>query len=260
MWMFRHTSRMIYRVYITFAVANRCTHTITPNYISHKPKLAITDAQKNDLLTTILPYGLDTYAITGRPTFIKIRHGCIMFIDIVSYCKIVGENTDVIVFLILKKIYDMFDTVIDKYKYIQKIETIGDAYMVVGNMETPGAYNPETYMNMIRFGEEILQKIKHINIPDRNIQLRIGIHSGSFVTSFPGKIRPRLCVIGKHINIASRIQSTAQPNTIQISNDMYNIIRGFDSVNDSRYTFIQNQNVILKNIGAVNTYTITTPE
>jgi adenylate cyclase len=223
-------------------------------YSHTPPSPTITDKDRSNLLQSILPYGLDSYAIRGKPTFIKVRYGCILFMDIVSYCKIIGENTDVIVFLILKQIYDIIDSVIEKYKYIQKVETIGDAYMVVGDMDNRNNSNPEMYVNMIEFAFEVMDKIKQLRIPDRTVRLRIGIHTGSFVVSFYGKIRPRLCVIGKHINIASRIQSTAEPTSIQISNEMYQTLQRHNVVD--KYSYIENRNVVLKNIGDVTAYTV----
>jgi class 3 adenylate cyclase len=155
----------------------------------------------------------------------------------------------------------MIDSVIVKYKHIQKVETIGDAYMVVGNMDTPTEYQPETYLEMVLFANELLTKIAHIGIPDRTIRLRIGIHAGSFVISFYGKIRPRLCVIGKHVNIAARIQSTAAPNTIHISKEMYGHILAYTNSSPPNshtpeFSYCLNRDVELKHIGKVDTYTI----
>ena len=226
-------------------------------YALTKTTKPITDTNRIHLLQAILPYGLDTNAINGKATFIKVRYGCILFMDIVSYCKIIGENTDVIVFLILKKIYDMIDGIIQKYSYIQKVETIGDAYVVVGDMNARNSQNPEMYVQMIEFAFELLDNIKQLRIPDRTIQIRIGIHTGSFVVSFYGKIRPRLCIIGKSVNIASRIQSTAQPNNIAISNEMCQTLRQHNCV--GKYDYIENPNVVLKNIGTCTTYTVLQP-
>lgn len=257
-WIIKRSIRVLRQWYVSNSNENKSD--------TEYQKRIKNDIERIRLLKAILPYGLDTYAIHNKPTFIKVRHGSIMFIDIVSYCNVVSENTDVIVFLILKKIYDMMDSVIVKYKYIQKIETIGDAYMVVGNMDAPTEYQPEMYLEMVLFANELLAKIAHIGIPDRTIRLRIGIHAGSFVVSYYGKIRPRLCVIGKHVNIAARIQSTAIPNTIHISKEMYTHIERARVPSSpiltrpKKYTpeitYQLNRDVELKHIGKVDTYTI----
>jgi class 3 adenylate cyclase len=71
---------------------------------------------------------------------------------------------------------------------------------------------------------------------------------------------PRLCVVGNAVNVASRLQSTAEEDTIQISRHIYEQIVNeeesimFDDI--SKIDFIEKENVFLKNIGSVKTYNI----
>lgn len=145
--------------------------------------------------------------------------------------------------------YTRFDKILEKYKYIQKIETIGHAYMVVGDMNNLH-YNKELYIEMLHFAIEILNEVKNIRTPNHNLEIRIGIHIGSYIISVLGYTNPRLCIIGKNINKSARLQSTSLPNTIQISEEFYN------EVKDEDIKFIKNENVLLKNIGIVTTYSI----
>ena len=54
--------------------------------------------------------------------------------DIINYTELAKKYNGDIIFKLLNTIYNHFDTIIKKYKYLQKIETIGDAYMVVGDI------------------------------------------------------------------------------------------------------------------------------
>jgi class 3 adenylate cyclase len=147
--------------------------------------------------------------------------------------------------------YTRFDNIIKKYKHIQKIETIGDAYMVVGDMNN-FHYNNELLIEMISFALEILNEVKKIKTPTHVLSIRIGIHYGSFIVSYIGKINPRLCVIGKHVNKTARLQSTAEIDTIQISKEIYNLL----DKNHVCFNCSLNKDIYLKNIGTVDTYTI----
>lgn len=111
------------------------------------------------LLKQLLPYGLDTYYLEGKRKYMKNTNGCILFADIVSYCEISEKYTDIVTYLILDDIYSRFDLIIRKYPHIQKIETIGDAYMVVGDLNNL-KFNPELYTNMCNFALEIIEEIK----------------------------------------------------------------------------------------------------
>ena len=65
---------------------------------------------------------------------------------------------------------------------------------------------------------------------------------------------PRLCVVGNSVNIASRLQSTAEENTIQVSRHVYEHLQEIDF--DVDLEIIKKEDIFLKNIGSVTTYTI----
>ena len=114
---------------------------------------------KINLLQKLLPFGFEECVLANKAKFIKNKCGCILFVDVVSYCELAEKRTDVTTYLILNKIYTMFDTIIEKYENIQKIETIGDAYMVVGNINT---FKDEEilYLDMINFSFELINLLE----------------------------------------------------------------------------------------------------
>jgi adenylate cyclase len=102
---------------------------------------------------------------------------------------------------------------------------------------------------------EFIKEIKTIRTPDNQpISIRIGIHIGSVVVGILGNELPRLCVVGNTVNMASRLQSTAEENTIQISESMYEFVKNIHFGLDIEFT--KKENVFLKNIGSVDTYNI----
>jgi class 3 adenylate cyclase len=203
------------------------------------------------LLQQILPLNFDKYYLSKKRKIMKNQNGCILFTDIVSYCELAEKYTDCIIMLILNDMYTRFDKIIEKYQYIHKIETIGDSYMVVGDINN-FKYNDKLYIEMINFAFDILKETKKIKTPNHKLDIRIGIHIGSYIISVLGYKNPRVCIIGKNINMCARLQSTASPDTIQISEELYKKIN-----HEQNISFQKNENVFLKNIGIINTYTIT---
>ena len=84
--------------------------------------------------------------------------------------------------------------------------------------------------------------------------IRIGINMGSVNIGILGNEIPRLCVVGNAVNVASRLQSTADKDTIQISNDIYEQIE--ENNFGMNIEFIKKENVFLKSIGSITTYNI----
>jgi class 3 adenylate cyclase len=85
--------------------------------------------------------------------------------------------------------------------------------------------------------------------------IRVGIHIGSVSVGILGNEIPRLCVVGNTVNMASRLQSTADPDTIQISHHIYEQLEEMDLKN--KFEICKKENVFLKNIGSVTTYIVT---
>jgi class 3 adenylate cyclase len=109
---------------------------------------------------------------------------------------------------------------------------------------------------MLLFAFDILKEIKNIPTPDNKpLQLRVGINLGRVVVGILGVEIPRLCVIGNTVNVANRLQTSTQPDTIQISTHVYEIL------NESNFDMKieQKNDVFLKNLGSRTTYIITPP-
>jgi class 3 adenylate cyclase len=201
---------------------------------------------EQELLKKILPFDFDKEYITNTNANTKqFNMICVLFTDIVNYTELSKNYDDKIIFELLHTIYTVFDKIIKKYLHLQKIETIGDAYMVVGDI----------FRNSTN-ALDIVKEIKTIKTPN-NIPLciRIGINIGSVSIGILGHEIPRLCVVGNTVNIASRLQSTAEIDTIQLSKHIYEQLE--DIVFDIEIEVIPKENVFLKNLGSITTYNIT---
>ena len=206
---------------------------------------------KLELLKKILPLELEDNYLTQTKEYKPYDFICVLFTDIVSYTEMAKRYDADIIYKLLNVVYTRFDDIINKYENLQKIETIGDAYMVVSDIYTNDQRN--NVKNTILFAFDILREIKTIPTPDGvPLQLRIGINLGNVVVGILGVEIPRLCVIGNTVNVANRLQTTTEPDTIQISTHVYEIAK--EKMEDVH--FEEKKNVFLKNLGSRTTYII----
>ena len=242
-----------------FENSNKITHNckIVMNIIDNRLTSFIpTDKTtlKLELLKKILPLELEETYLTQTKDYKPYNFICVLFTDIVSYTELAKKYEAVVIYKLLNDIYTRFDDIINKYGNLQKIETIGDAYMVVSDIYTND--QTDNVKNMLLFAFDILREIKNIPTPDGvPLQLRIGINLGNVVVGILGVEIPRLCVIGNTVNVANRLQTSTDPDTIQISTHVYEIAKEkFDDIH-----FEEKKNIFLKNLGSRTTYVISPP-
>lgn len=216
-----------------------------------------------ELLQKILPFGFDKEYIANTNDNItkstkQYEMICILFTDIVNYTELAKKYDDKTIFQLLNNIYNMFDNIIKQHSHLQKVETIGDAYMVVGDIYRNTFNHKIVVKEMILLALEFIKEIKRISTPDNvPLLLRVGITMGKVSIGILGNEIPRLCVVGNAVNVASRLQSTAEPDTIQMSRHIYEQFNEIEFENDIQV--IEKENVYLKNIGSVTTFVITPP-
>jgi class 3 adenylate cyclase len=218
---------------------------------------ADTTSLKLELLKKILPLDLEDKYLTQTKEYKPYDFICVLFTDIVSYTELAKRYDADVIYKLLNDVYTRFDNIVIRYANLQKIETIGDAYMVVSDIYT----NDQTsnVKNMLLFAFDILKEIKNIPTPDNKpLQLRVGINLGKVVVGILGIEIPRLCVIGNTVNVANRLQTSTDPDTIQISTHVYEIIKDIN-INDMNLNFEKKNDIFLKNLGSRTTYVITPP-
>jgi hypothetical protein len=213
------------------------------------------DLLKKELLQKILPFGMENEYIKNENASKRYDMICILFTDIVNYTELSKKYDDKIIFKLLNDVYKVFDKIIKKYAHLQKIETIGDAYMVVGDIYRQSNNHRKVIQEMILLSFEFIREIKKITTPDNvPLSLRVGINMGKVSIGILGNEIPRLCIVGNAVNVASRLQSTADVNSIQMSRHIYEQL---DEITfEESFKIITKENVFLKNIGSVNTFNI----
>ncbi|CAG2191233.1 Receptor-type guanylate cyclase daf-11,Guanylate cyclase 2G,Receptor-type guanylate cyclase gcy-23,Atrial natriuretic peptide receptor 2,Soluble guanylate cyclase 88E,Soluble guanylate cyclase gcy-36,Receptor-type guanylate cyclase gcy-29,Guanylate cyclase soluble subunit alpha-1,Receptor-type guanylate cyclase gcy-8,Receptor-type guanylate cyclase gcy-28,Head-specific guanylate cyclase,Guanylate cyclase soluble subunit alpha-2,Speract receptor,Guanylate cyclase 32E,Soluble guanylate cyclase gcy-35,Guanyla len=174
--------------------------------------------KSEELLYQVLPRSVAERLRDGRPVDPE-EFNCvtIYFSDIVGFTDLSSQSTPFQIVDLLNDLYNCFDEIIDSYD-VYKVETIGDAYMVVSGLPI---LNGTKHVNEIaQMALSIRDSVKCFRIPhkpEKSLQCRIGIHSGPVCAGVVGRRMPRYCLFGDTVNTASRMESNGEAMNIHIS-------------------------------------------
>lgn len=148
----------------------------------------------------------------------------IMFTDFVAFTLSTEKFAAEELVQVLHEYFTAFDHITERYG-LEKLKTIGDSYMCVSGLP---ARNPSHPVDTVMAAFEMLRIVK--NNPTRSgVQwsVRIGIHSGPVIAGVVGVRKFAFDIWGETVNYASRMESTASPNTINISERTHSRIKDF---------------------------------
>ncbi|KAI6229014.1 Guanylate cyclase [Aphelenchoides fujianensis] len=188
----------------------------TQEYLAEKKKV-------EELLHQLLPPTVADQLMSGHAVEPESFEAVtIYFSDIVGFTSLSSSSTPMQIVTLLNDLYSAFDGVVDNFK-VYKVETIGDAYMVVSGLPE----RREDHASQIAQIRPSLHKVKNFTIkhrPNEQLKLRIGMHSGSVAAGVVGSKMPRYCLFGDTVNMASRMESTGLPLRIHVSTDTHAIL------------------------------------
>lgn len=184
----------------------------------------------------------------------EIKHGgrfaprsydcTILFSDIVGFTRLAESMSGELLIELLDGLFKGMDDLVMKFKGT-KIKTIGDAYMAV--FGAPHAYADHAVM-AVKTGLALLDLVDSFSRQqDLNLQVRIGIHTGTVMAGVVGKERMQFDIFGDHVNIASRFESSGEQGRVNVSYETY--IRSRD-----HFDFEQRGEIALKNKANMSAY------
>lgn len=210
--------------------------------------------RSDELLLNILPHETaEELKTTGSAKPKQFDLVTVLFTDFKGFTKIAEKMTADELVNELNLIFSEFDKIISKYP-IEKIKTIGDAYMCAGGLPTANKTNP---MDVIKAALDIQEYMnKHLTINTNNTethqwQIRIGVHTGPVVAGVVGIKKFAYDIWGDTVNTASRMESSGEPGKVNISGSTYELIK--DNLSSKLKTIYRGE-IEAKNKGKIKMY------
>uniref|UniRef100_A0A8C2SWB9 Guanylate cyclase n=2 Tax=Coturnix japonica TaxID=93934 RepID=A0A8C2SWB9_COTJA len=219
--------------------------------VSERTQDLMLEKQKTDrLLYSMLPKQVaDDLRQGKRAQAQSYLSATIFFSDIVGFTQLSSSSTPYQVVDLLNKLYTTFDEIIDNYD-VYKVETIGDAYMVVSGVpKENGILHAGEIASMALDLVNVCKTFRIPHKPNTLLKIRAGIHSGAVVAGVVGTKMPRYCLFGDTVNTASRMESTSEALKIQCSSNAYQLL---EQIGD--YVLICRGNLQVKGKGDMITY------
>jgi class 3 adenylate cyclase len=181
--------------------------------------------RSDELLLNILPKETaNELKQNGKVKAKRFDSVTVMFADFKGFTQYAEQLAPETLVKTIDYYFSKFDTIIEKYG-LEKIKTVGDAYMCAGGLPFPSKDHP---VKMVQAAIEIAQFVedaKKTNPQDRSLfEVRIGLNTGPVVAGVVGTKKFAYDIWGDTVNIAARMESSSEPGRINISENTYALI------------------------------------
>jgi adenylate cyclase len=210
-------------------------------------QLQVEQERSERLLLNILPGAIAERLKNSNQTIADgFADVSVMFVDIVNFTRVAEGLSPQQVFSMLNKIFSSFDELAEKHG-LEKIKTIGDAYMVAGGLDDLRDDYSDALVDMALEMRNLLQRDFQVN--QMHLEVRIGIGTGPVVAGVVGKKKFIYDLWGDTVNIASRITSEGVPGMVQVDESTYRRLQ-------QRFDFHEPQSIYLKGKGNMVVYRV----
>ncbi|XP_044135411.1 atrial natriuretic peptide receptor 2-like [Bufo gargarizans] len=219
--------------------------------VAERTQDLVHEKQKTDrLLYSMLPRQVADDLRQGKHSQAQsYSSATVFFSDIVGFTNLSSTSTPYQVVDFLNKLYTTFDDIIDNYD-VYKVETIGDAYMVVSGVpKENGIYHASEIASMALDLVGVCKTFRIPHKPNTQLKIRAGIHSGPVVAGVVGTKMPRYCLFGDTVNTASRMESTSEALKVQCSSSAYDLLKQIGG-----YKLVCRGTLTIKGKGDMTTY------
>lgn len=187
-------------------------------------ELYIEKKKSDDLLLNILPEVVaQELKQTGRTTPRSYEVATVMFTDFENFTLKSERLSPEELVSIIDSYFKRFDEIISRHN-IEKIKTIGDAYLCVSGLPDTKDHNA---VNVINAAMEIVDVIREQQLSNDSgfFDIRIGIHTGPLVAGVVGDKKFAYDIWGDTVNTAARMEQNSEANRINISHSTYELVK-----------------------------------
>ena len=210
-------------------------------------ELSLEKEKSESLLLNILPPSISEELKNGGEAKARgYASASVIFVDIVGFSKMSKLLTPGELVLQLDTYFRVFDDIMDKHN-IEKIKTIGDAYLAVAGIPEESFTHASDAIAAAIDMQKSVAIINKQGIIRQPFQLRIGIHSGPLITGVVGKKKFTYDIWGDTVNIAARMEQHGEAGQINISESTYNLVQ-------HKFKCTARGKISAKNVGELEMY------
>ena len=211
-------------------------------------ELTAEKAKSDRLLRALLPDEIAReLRETGATQAVRHEDVSLLFADIVGFTPLAASMSAEAVVALLASVFERFDALIAECG-VEKIKTIGDAYMVAGGVPQP---TPDHAERLARCALGMLEIIKQFSKESGHpLRLRIGLHRGPVVAGVIGTTKFAYDLWGESVNLAARLESSGEPGRVHVS-------EAFRAGSAEGMDFEERGEITLKGVGRTHTHWLT---
>ena len=203
------------------------------------------EARSEELLTNAIPASIAVRLKRGESRIAETyAETTVLFADLEGFTPWTRQTDPDRVVAFLDDLFSRFDALAARHG-VEKIKTVGDAYMAVAGAPEPNAEHASSAMELARGMIATVAEVREqSSVP---LALRVGLASGRVVGGVIGQKRILFDLWGDTVNTASRMQAAGMPDRIQLAPTTHALLR-------DRYAFEEREPIDVKGIGPMTTY------
>jgi guanylate cyclase len=203
------------------------------------------EARSEEVLTNAIPAAISQRLKRGETRIADTYPATtVLFADLAGFTPWARETDPDVVVAFLDDLFSRFDALADRHG-VEKIKTIGDAYMAVAGAPEPSPDHASAALELARaMLGAVAEARDRSSVP---LGLRVGLASGAVVGGVIGERRALFDLWGDTVNTASRMQSAGLPDRIQVARSTRELLA-------NRYAFDEREPIEVKGLGPMTTY------
>ncbi|KAJ3043582.1 hypothetical protein HDV00_004682 [Rhizophlyctis rosea] len=173
--------------------------------------------------------------------------------DIVQFTNLTASSSPQQIVSLLNRLYTGFDETLDDYQDIYKTETVGDAYQIVGGLNSSADSAARNAIEVLDCALRFADQVKKLDMSDQvkpELHVRIGVHSGPCVGGVAGVVMPKFAIFGDTVNIAAQMEQKSAPNRVHVSQATVDLV-------GDQFVFEKRGEVTIEGGITMNTYWVT---